>query len=130
LPSGRKTFYFRHYDQEKKNQRLKIGTFGNIPCETAREISKSLAGDLARGKDPKREKSEKTSQKILFCEFFELYTQRHRLMHHKPSTLKVSEYIVRRYILPFFGSKNLNDIAAEDIITFKELLRASAWNLQ
>lgn len=51
-------------------------------------------------------------------------------MHHKPSTLKVSEYIVRRYILPFFGSKNLNDIAAEDIITFKELLRASAWNLQ
>jgi integrase len=128
FPSGRKTLSFRYYDSNKTNQKIKIGVFGNITCETARDLAKGLAGDLAKGIDPKKNKTEvaiepKVQEKILFLEFFEIYTQKHRLIHHKPSTFKISQYIVNRYILPFFGDKYLGLIAAQDILNFKDFLK-------
>ena len=124
--TGRKTFSFRYYDDDKKNQRIKIGIFGNITCETAREIAKGLAGDLAKGIDIKKQKeTAKTHRKALtsFTDFFEKFTKNHRLVHHKPSTIKGGEYMVKLYILPFFGEKILEHILTTDILEFKEVLR-------
>ena len=56
FPSGRKTFSFRYYDHNKKKQKLKIGIFGNITCEVAREKAKKISGDLAHDIDPKKAK--------------------------------------------------------------------------
>ena len=61
FPSGRKTFSFRYYDHNKKKQKLKIGIFGNITCEVAREKAKKISGDLAHDIDPKKAK-----QKVSF----------------------------------------------------------------
>lgn len=126
FPTGRKTFSFRYYDTNKKNQRIKIGIFGNITCETAREIAKGLAGDLAKGIDPKKQKESAKAQEkslISFSDFFEKFTKNHRLIHHKATTIKVGEYMIKSYILPFFGHKNLEQISAIDIMEFKELLK-------
>ena len=127
LSSGRKTFYFRYYDLFKKNQRFKIGLFGNLSCEEAREVAKGLAGDVAKGQDPKKDKetrrqTEQHSSKMSFAKFFDIYTQKHRLVHHKPSTFKAHEYTVQRYILPFFYDKKLEDIVTQDILRFKDFL--------
>lgn len=125
-PSGRKTFYFRYYDANRKNQRIKIGVFGNITCDIAREISKSFAGDLAKGIDPKKEKEDSKSQAketISFSHFFDIFTKNYRLIHHKPSTIKVDDYIIKLHIFPFFGDRNLNEINSKDVMEFKESLK-------
>ena len=42
-PTGRKTFYFRYYDANRKNQRLKIGVFGIVPLnEPAKKVLKEI----------------------------------------------------------------------------------------
>lgn len=122
LPSGQKTLYFRYYDENKRNQRIKIGVFGNITCEIAREIAKSFAGDIAKGLDPKKEKA-KNKEKVTFAHFFEEFTKNYRLIHHKASTIKVDEYISNLHILPFFGKKSIDDITAKEILEFKEYLK-------
>ena len=125
-PSGRKTFSFRYYDLHKKNQRIKIGIFGNITCEEAKDIARGFAGDLAKGIDIKIQKeTAKASQQGLmgFTEFFERFTRNHRLIHHKEATIKGGEYMVKLYILPFFGQKKLQEINTADIVEFKEFLR-------
>jgi len=125
-PAARKTFYFRYYDANRKNQRMKIGVFGNITCEMARDIAKSLAGDLAKGLDPKKIKeTAKRQQKeaISFSLFFEKFTKDYRLIHHKPSTFKIDGYISKLHVLPFFGEKNLKEITTKDVMEFKESLK-------
>jgi len=126
LPSGQKTFYFRYYDNSRKNQRIKIAVFGNVTCDIAREIAKSFSGDLAKGIDPKREKEklkEIDKDKVTYVHFFEKFTKNYRLIHHKPSTLKVDGYIIKLHIMPFFGGKNIEEITTNDILDFKESLK-------
>jgi len=60
-PSGRKTFSF--YDKKKKRQKIKIGLFGNITCEIAREVAQGIAGDIARRIDPKEKNYRKLMKK-------------------------------------------------------------------
>jgi Arm DNA-binding domain len=85
-PSGRKTFSFRFYDKNKKRQKIKIGIFGNITCEIAREVAQGIAGDLARGIDPREKKLQKTHEEkkmITFSQFFCFFTERYININHK-----------------------------------------------
>jgi integrase len=125
-PSGRKTFIFRYYDKYKKRQKLKIGVFGNITCEIAREITQGLAGDIARGIDPKQKKFQKAIEEkksINFSQFFCLFTEKYRNIHHAKSTLNRDEYRIKLHILPFFGQNTLSKITVRDILNFKDLLK-------
>lgn len=125
-PAGRKTFYFRYYDANRKNQRMKIGVFGNITCDIAREIAKSFAGDLAKGLDPRKMKElskAEAKESISFSLFFEKFTKEYRFIHHKPSTIKIVNYLSKLHIIPFFGEKNLKEITTKDIMEFKESLK-------
>ena len=56
-PSGQKTYVFFYYSKigVKKKEYLKIGVHGTITCDIAREIAQGLAGDVARGIDPKKQ---------------------------------------------------------------------------
>jgi integrase len=125
-PSGRKTYYFLYRYKSPKKQRIKVGIHGNITCEIAREIVRGWAGDLARGIDPKKHsKKQKAEEKksIKFSQFFCLFTEKYRIIHHAKSTLNRDEYRIKLYILPFFGQNTLNEITVRDILNFKDFLK-------
>src|ERR1700759_5157041 len=63
LPTGRKTYYFVYRYNNSNKQRIKIGVHGNITCETAREIARGWAGDLARGIDPQTHQQKQEVEK-------------------------------------------------------------------
>ena len=124
--TGRKTFIFRFTGLNKKKQKLKIGVFGNITCEIAREIAQRWAGDLARGINPQEEKikqQEKQKRQITFADFFKIYTERHMKPHYKKTTFKSSSSWAKSYLLPFFGKNLLGEITTKDILSFKSSLK-------
>jgi len=125
-PSGRKTFSFRFYDKNKKRQKIKIGIFGNITCEIAREVAQGIAGDLARGIDPREKKLQKTHEEkkmITFSQFFCFFTERYININHKQSTISRDKCRIKLHIIPFFGAIPLNKITVKDILIFKDSLQ-------
>src|SRR5262249_52431615 len=126
FPSGRKTFSFRYYDNSKKKQKLKIGIFGNITCEIAREKAKKIAGNLAHDIDPKKAKQKDEidqRQSLMAGEFFELFIQKYIMKEYKPTTIHRSTIQIRKHIIPFFNKKCIGDISKKDIITFVDSLQ-------
>ena len=126
-PSGRKTFYLRFNDSNQIKHKVKIGVFGNVTCEEARDIAKGMTGDIARGVNPKEKKKQEiieTKKGITFAQFFEIFTEKYRNIHHQPSTLNRDKYRINLHILPFFGQLRLNAITVQDILKFKDSLSA------
>jgi integrase len=50
-PTGQKTFYFDYRLNGRRN-RYKLGVFGNVSADGARELSLGVAGDVSKGIDP------------------------------------------------------------------------------
>ncbi len=61
-PSGVMTYYLAYRNELGKKQRYKIGKHGTITCQQARDIAKSLAGDVAKGIDIHAEKKSKVEK--------------------------------------------------------------------
>lgn len=132
--NSKKTYaYYYRMPKSLKFNYLKIGVHGNITPEIAREIAQGWAADVARGVDPKIARSnhrEKEAKEITFEQFFEIFTERHRKVYNKPTTLNRDQYNIKNLILPFFGKKELKFIASIDIFAFKDSLkdRPGAYN--
>jgi integrase len=124
-PSGRKTFYLRFNDSNQIKHKVKIGVFGNVTCEEARDIAKGMTGDIARGVNPKEKKKQEildTKKAITFAQFFEVFTEKYRNIHHEDSTIKYDRSRINLYIMPFFSKMPITQITVKDIVNFKESL--------
>ena len=125
-PSGRKTYYFVYRYKNSKKQRIKVGVHGSITCETAREIVRGWAGDLARGIDPKEhKKTQETEQKqsISVEVFLKIYIEKYKKVYNKKSTIERDMYRIHNVIIPFLKQKNISQIREEDILQFQEHLK-------
>ena len=56
-----------------KKARMKIGRFGDITVEEARNIARSIAGEVAAGKDPRAEKKRRETATLTLSKAFENY---------------------------------------------------------
>ena len=63
--AGSKTFY-RTGRVDGKAQRLKLGKFPDMSVEQARKAARGIAGDVARGVDPRRKRAKGTTLQDLF----------------------------------------------------------------
>lgn len=109
-----------------RSNALRLGVHGNITCETAREIVRGWAGDLARGLDPKEHnKKQETDQKhsLSMEAFLKLYIEKYKKIHNKQNTVKNDMYKINNVIIPFFKEKKFWDVSEEDIIRFQEHLK-------
>ena len=127
-PSGQKTYVFFYYSKigVKKKEYLKIGVHGTITCDIAREIAQGLAGDVARGIDPKKQKSQKEKEhkkSITFQEFSQIFAEKYRNFHHKKNTIEIDNYRIKNHIFPFFKDMRISEITEKDILEFKDSLK-------
>lgn len=127
LPSGYKTYVY-HYRSPLTGKRsyVKIGVHGNITCDQARKKALGYSSDVHfSGKDPKGEKESKElkdQQGILFEDFWKVFTERYINEKHKPLTIQIGSYKIKKYILPFFGKKIISEITQRDILNFRDFL--------
>lgn len=56
-----------------KKCRIKIGRFGDITVDQARDVARSIAGEVAAGKDPRAEKKKRETESLTLAKAFEAY---------------------------------------------------------
>lgn len=126
-PTGKKTYYLVYrYNKSTRKQRLKVGVHGHITCDIARGIIRGWMGDLARGIDPKehyKKESEKSKQHITVEAFLNLFVEKYKKVHNKPSTVKKDVERINSAIIPFLGRIRVSKVTQEDIVKFQEHLK-------
>jgi integrase len=78
--SGTKTFVFYKWVQGKP-ERVRLGSFPDLSVENARDLAKSLIGDIAMGKDPMQERRrarEVPTVREAFVIWRDAYAKQHR----------------------------------------------------
>lgn len=126
LPSRKKTYVF-HYRAPltKKSSYIKIGIHGNLTVDEARTKAKGLAFSIASENDPKEQKKKATMDQklsITFKEFWEIFTEKHINIKHKPSSIRSNASRINKYIIPFFEKKKISEIHQDDILKFTDIL--------
>ena len=103
---------------ERKEKKIKIGLYGTLTVEQARDKARFLANEVALGKDPSQEKklflqqSKEDSYTVtdLVNEFFARYAP----THLRAGTIKKNKIYCRLYIVPEWGSKKLSQMTREE----------------
>jgi len=126
-PTGKKTYYFIYRDNKvTRKQRLKVGVHGHITCDIAREIVRGWMGDLARGINPKerhKRELENGKQYITVEAFLNLFVEKYKKVHNKPSTIKKDVERINSAIIPFLGRVKVSAVTQEDIVKFQDHLK-------
>lgn len=123
LKGGKKTYAFYYLSPvTRKKASIKIGSHGNITVDFARNKAKALSAAVASGIDPREQKKAKLieeRQSILFADFFNIFKEKH-ITGYKGKGPYVNMGYGRRYILPYFGRKKLDEISTRDIRQFMD----------
>lgn len=95
-------------------RRMVIGSFGTLNPEEAREKAKNLLASVQLGMDPADEKS-KLRQGATVRELLGHYMSEHIVAKRKLGTANNFEFMIRKYLLPTFGSKRAIDLTRQDV---------------
>lgn len=113
-PTGRKVFMLQYRTNGGDRRKPSIGLFGELTVDQARGIAQDWLADVRRGKDPSAEKlaaRRALSMKDLCDKFIEDYS----IPKNRPSTVKGNRGLIRRNILPEFGSMKARDVTRADV---------------
>lgn len=119
-PSGSKVFLLQ-YRFEGRTHRLKLGKFGSITAEKARQISKKYLGQLADGVNPKLPVKE--YEDINIEGLCNLYLEE-GLGTKKKSTIEGDKGRIRTHIVPLLGTRRVVDVKKMDIEKFMKDIAA------
>ena len=125
-PKGSKTFYLYFRTQSGKQKRPKLGVYGILTVEQARDIARAMLGELSKGNDPTDHHQVKN---IKLADFFEIFEKNHINKHVKSSTAKTYRSLFVSVIEPALGKKALEDITrlhVEEMVNQNDNRRATA----
>ena len=113
-PSGKKSFILS-YRQDGKKRLYTIGQYGKITLDQARTLAQKRLGEVADGEDPllnrkNLKKKHKWTVKTAFNDFLTKYAKKHTKNWQEPKR------IFEKDVLPFIGSKPIDEVKKEDII--------------
>ncbi len=111
-PSGRKSYLIQYRNAGGRSRRLTISGHGRLTAEQARDQAKQLLAAAARGQDPAEERH-RALRAPTVAQLAALYVERHARPRKK--TAVADESMLRRYILPAFGTKKVDAITAADV---------------
>ena len=122
VPSGLKTFVVQYRNTEGKSRRIKIGRFGIMTVEEARELAKVKLGRVADGIDPAEEpeagKDDITVKAL--CDWYLTEAEAGRILGRKNRPIKASTLAMDRsristHIKPLLGKRLVGSLRIVDI---------------
>jgi integrase len=122
VPSGLKTFVIQYRNGEGKSRRVKIGRFGIMTVEEARELAKVKLGRVADGIDPAEEpeagKDDMTVEAL--CDWYLTEAEAGRILGRKnrpikASTLAMDRSRIKTHIKPLLGKRLVGSLRIVDI---------------
>jgi len=125
LPSGKKAYYVRLRDQHGKDRRLRLGATTEISFDEASRLARDhLAGPAgAPGRPPRGARNmaiqpDRAVRSPSFRDFAARLLREHATIRLKPCTLKDYRHMVKRYLVPVFGTMPLDSIDNVDVTRF------------
>lgn len=115
--SGTKSFILNYRNKDRRSRRKKIGTFGNITVEQAREIAKELSYRIAKGEDPVQDGELQRSQPT-FADVAAKFMEEHSAVRSRPATHQSNRQLLDSILLPHFGKKKIRSMERQDISDF------------
>ncbi|HEY1779957.1 MAG TPA: Arm DNA-binding domain-containing protein [Roseiarcus sp.] len=121
IHSGLKTFILQYRDADGRTRRIKLGRFGAITVENARDLAKVKFGELAKGNDPakKPDRRRKTTVAAL-CDWYLEEAKAGRILGRrnrpiKASTLAMDKSRIETHIKPLLGKALVHTLKIADI---------------
>lgn len=122
--ASNKTFYFYgRCAAAGTNIRLKIGRYGIVSPEEARRQAKVIAGDCARGENP-REKARRPKDQLTFDGLFQSYMAQHATIRKVTAEEDQAKY--RRHVASALGRAPITRIALRDVALLHSKLTREA----
>jgi integrase len=120
--SGTKTFVIQYMNEEGRVRRVKIGRFGVMTVEQARELAKIQMGKVASGEDPAEEsrRVRKELNVAEMCEWYLVEARAGRILGRKnrpikDSSLNMDESRIRTHIIPLVGKRLVRKLTIADV---------------
>lgn len=107
-PKGRKTWCVR-YTLRSKRSRFELGSFPTLKYAEARAEAERILGAVRDGRDPQVERVQRRQAKTV-AEVAEQYLLQQAPRKLKSTTLERYQTMIRRDILPVFGSWAVGDV--------------------
>ncbi len=120
-PEGRKTFVLQ-YRQGGRTRRMKLGTFGALTVEEARDLAKKSLGRIADGDDPSAERQQERRAPNL-ASLCDRFLDEYVAYRCKPSTQGEYRRCCEIFIKPAMGNMRVQEITRPDINNLHHKLR-------
>ena len=111
-PRGSKTFYLYFRTKSGKQKRPRLGSYGILTVEQARNSARAMLGELSKGNDPTDRHQVKN---ITLADFFKIFEKNHINKHVKSSTAKTYRSLFASVIEPTLGKQILEDITRSHV---------------
>lgn len=115
--SGGRTFYLRYRDTRGKTRYAKLADAQHVTLPQARTLCDRMRNKIAMGIDPLAERAVKR-QVPTFADF-----ARDRYMPFSQANKRswqTDDTLIRTHLIPAFGSKHLDEITTEDVLTMQQ----------
>ena len=122
-PKGKKIFILQQRMKGGKELRLTLGRYGALVLSDAKELAQEHLLDIAKGIDPREQKKQAAAQEkqsMSFREFWEIFDKKYIQENHKIGTIKRNISRIDKYIIPYFGNKEIANITYKDVMQFMD----------
>ena len=126
--TGRKTFYLYFRTKRGTQKRPKLGDYGILTVEQARDTARAMLGEISKGNDPTERHR---VNNLTLIHFFKIFDKNHISKHVKSSTAKTYHSLFKSVIAPSLGRQLLDDITrsqVEEMVAQNDNRRTTANN--
>lgn len=113
-PTGRRTYFVQYRNEFHRTRRKKIGVHGHITAEQAREIAKSILGDVAKGEDPSQ-KAQVRRAKLSIADLAKEYLEVYAKTNKRAKSYREDQKMLEGIILKRWSDKKVEEITTHDI---------------
>tara|TARA_R100000365_G_scaffold3439_1_gene11311 strand:- start:29 stop:808 length:780 start_codon:yes stop_codon:yes gene_type:complete len=126
MPSGRKTFVVKYRARSGRQRWLKLGAYGPLTVERARELAKIELSKVVEGQDPAADRNEHR-EAVTIAQLCDLYMEAanaglvlgRKGLPKKASTLSTDQSRIDAHIKPLLGQFKAGEVKRADIEQFK-----------
>ena len=121
---GRKAFFYRYRVGGGRGAQIReprIGDYGELTPDQARDIAKNWAASVRQGGDPIAERQTQRDAPVM-SELFDQYLSEHAKRHKKPSSVRNDVRMIENRLRPAFGRKRVHTVTRQQIRAFHSSL--------
>lgn len=119
--TGRKVFFVR-YRTARQRRRFRLGLYGVLTPEQARQLAQEVLLRVSMGDDPAQDRrTQRTAPTV--AEAVTRYLIEHAEVHYRPESLRKARQLMQQHLVPTLGQVPIAQLTTEDLRTLHRQLR-------